>query len=80
MKNHATSKFIGFTELCLQRKGCFMKERNQLAFFFFFWSEDYLVWSELLSQNKWETAKEAKWKPKRQCLLWTESGGVSHCV
>lgn len=33
MKNHATSKFIGFTELCLQRKGCFMKERNQLAFF-----------------------------------------------
>lgn len=39
MKNHATSKFIGFTELCLQRKGCFMKERNQLAFFFFFFDQ-----------------------------------------
>lgn len=28
MKSHAISKFIGFTELCLQRKGCSMKEEN----------------------------------------------------
>lgn len=38
----------------------------------FFWSEDYLVWSAPLSQNKWEAATGSEWTPKRQHLLWTK--------